>query len=239
MKKILFFCSMVMFIFFFAGCKKSTPSEDYKCTSCKTTPDALPENNNISKGVYKGVVIGSTGTIQFNIANGSSTINAVMVLDGVTVNLTSDITWHAGSAYIAPFNGTYNGGPISVHFYVNADGSNPQVVTSNIPGHPSAVFIIEKEQSNFLIECFEGTYSSTAPETGTFNLLVARALGLMGGASRKTGSAVNEDIDGTVSSDGTLYIDSQAVGKIVNDTMSGSFKDHNNATVTFQGKRTL
>ena len=87
----------------FSACKKSddTAAPAYTCTTCKTTPDALAANDASSKGIYKGVVIGSSGTIIINIANGGTTITAVMVIDGVTVNLTSAVAWVAGQPYVA------------------------------------------------------------------------------------------------------------------------------------------
>ena len=61
--------------------KKTTVS--YLCSTCKAAPDAVAANDNTSKGIYKGVVVGSTGTIQFDIDNAGSTITAVMIIDGV------------------------------------------------------------------------------------------------------------------------------------------------------------
>lgn len=241
MKKNLILLTVVFLTSVFYGCKKdTTPEDDYSCVSCKRSPDALPGNDAISKGVYKGIVIGSTGTIQFNIANGNNTINAVMVLDGTTINLTSNIQWNAGVAIVGNFTGTYNGANISITFSVDANGGNPKVTASNIPGHPNAVFLIAKEQSNFLLECFEGTYNNESGEKGTFNLVVARALGLIGGASRPDGSNEIESIDGSVDADGNLYDENRTkVGKIDGDIISGSFKDHNNHTVTIKARRTL
>ena len=107
-------------IFSLNACKKNNdtvnPPATYKCVSCKTMPDAVAANNNSSKGIYKGVVIGSSGTIMFDIANNGTAITAVMVIDGVTVNLTSAITWVAAQPYIANFTGTLNGAAVSINF---------------------------------------------------------------------------------------------------------------------------
>ncbi|MBS1736639.1 MAG: hypothetical protein JSS98_08580 [Bacteroidetes bacterium] len=242
MKKVILISSIFLFAIIFAGCKKSGDSTppDYKCASCKSTPDALAVNDGSSKGVYKGIVIGSTGTIQFNIQNGSSTITATMVLDGTTVNLTSSVNWVAGVSYVAPFTGTLNGAAITITFKVDPNGANPMITSSNIPGHPSAQFNLAKESSVALIECFEGTYETTKPEKGTFNLIVSRFLKKMGGSSRQSNGTTNGDFSGTITSDGKLMQNgTDYIGTLSGEVVSGSFKDNDGKTVTVKGKRTL
>ncbi|MER3464974.1 MAG: hypothetical protein C4329_11740, partial [Chitinophagaceae bacterium] len=73
----------------FTACKKDEKKDDtYTCTTCKSTPDALAANDNTSKGVYKGTLIGSSGTIMFNIMNGVSNISAILTVDGISATLT-------------------------------------------------------------------------------------------------------------------------------------------------------
>lgn len=230
----------------FISCKKEeektnnpTPTP-YTCSSCATAPQAKAAYDASSKGVYKGIVIGSTGTIKFDISNDTTLITAVLTLDGITATLTSAVTWTAGTSYIADFTGTFNGSPVTVKFQVDATGTNPIILTSSIPGHPGASFTLEKEKSTALLECFEGTYSTTKPETGTFNILLSRKLAKFGGASRKSGSMESEDIeDGTIDASSNLYMDGTLIGKLSGDNIDGSFKDSNGSTVTIKGKRTL
>jgi hypothetical protein len=66
------------------------------CATCSATPTAVAANNTSNKGVYKGVVVGSTGTIKFDIANGGTTVTGTLVLDGVTINLTTTNTVTSG-----------------------------------------------------------------------------------------------------------------------------------------------
>ena len=124
MKKtiLLLFISVSLF-----SCKKDNAPAPaaFKCATCNTTPQALAANDASSKGIYKGTVSGSTGTIMFDIFNGGTTITAKMVLDGVTVNLTSGVTWQAGQAYVAPFTGTLNGSAVSITFSVSTSGGTP------------------------------------------------------------------------------------------------------------------
>lgn len=212
----------------------------YTCSSCVTTSQAKAAYDASSKGVYKGIVIGSTGTIKFDISNDTNLITAVLTLDGIAATLTSAVSWTSGVAYVADFTGTFNGAPVTVKFQVDATGTNPVIITSSIPGHPGASFTLEKEKSTALLECFEGIYSTTKPETGTFNILLSRKLGKFGGASRETGSLESDDIDdGSIDASNNLLMDGIIIGKLSGDTIDGSFKDSNGSTVTIKGKRTL
>lgn len=241
MKKLQFLLATTA-ILSFSACKKSdsTAVTLYTCTTCKTTPDAKAANDGSSKGIYKGVMIGSSGTIMFDIANNGSTITAVMVVDGITVNLTANITWVAGQPYVAPFTGTLSGSAVSITFSIGALGQTPTIVSSNIPGHPNATFTIIKETSNSLVECFEGTYSTTRPETGIFNLILSRTALIFGGASRKTGTTTSGGFDGTISNN-HLYetVTHTDFGTLNADQLDGSFTDSNGSIVTITGRRTL
>ncbi len=233
---------MFSVLFVTTGCKKndSSASDTYKCTNCKTTPDAIAANDNSSKGVYKGIVIGSTGTISFNLMNGGTTITATLVLDGVTAQLTSTGTWNAGQPYTGAFKGTLSGQDVTVNFTVQANGGVPVVTSATIPGHPNAVFSLIKESSTSLIECFEGTYETTKPEKGTFNLVCSRSLRLFVGTHRPNGSSSSEAMSGTITTDGKIMQDATSyLGTLSGDVISGSFKDGDGKTVTVKGKRTL
>src|SRR5690554_3398545 len=164
----------VLLVLLSAGIAFNSCSEDdgtqktdtYTCDTCASTPDALPENDNSAKGVYKGIQVGSSGTLSIDIQNGSSTIIGTMVLDGITASLISNVSYVDGEPYVAPFTGTYDGDPVSLTFSVALGGGMPRVISSNIPGHPDAVFTIYKETSTSLIEAFEGTYSKPGEKIG-------------------------------------------------------------------------
>ncbi len=211
----------------------------YVCASCNDTPEALAVNDASVNGIYKGIVVGSTGTISINIQNGSNTITATMVLDGVSVLLTSAVNVVEGQSYIAPFTGTYNGSPISITFSVGLGGATPTVVTSDIPGHPNATFEIYKETSTSLIEAFQGTYSSPS-ESGVFNIVLSRALSRWGGIAKENGTTQNDEVGGSINASNQLIEENGTnVGTINGDVISGSFVDENNETITVQGSRTL
>ena len=222
------------------SCSKSDSSSAYTCTTCHTAPDALAVNDASAKGVYKGIEVGSSGTLSINIQNGSSTITGTLVLDGITAALTSSVTYTAGQAYVAPFTGTYNGSAVSITFSVGLSGGAPTVVTSSIPGHPGATFTLYKETSTSLIEAFEGTYSKTG-ETGTLNILLSRGLNLWGGvALNNAAGSTASNVDGTINASNQLIeTNGTNVGTISGDVINGTFQDSNNATITINCHRTL
>ncbi|HLP64400.1 hypothetical protein [Flavobacterium sp.] len=239
--KIVFIFSLLIFgvCSLFLSCSKDEATEPtYTCAACTRTPDALPANDTSAKGIYKGIVVGSSGTLSINIQNGSSAITGTLVIDGVAVALTSSVTYVDGQPYLAPFTGTYNNSPISITFSVAVGGGTPTVISSDIPGHPNAVFTIAKETSTSLIEAFEGTYSKSG-ETGIFNIILSSGLGAWGGIAKENGSSVVEDISGTYINNQVIDENGTVVGVITGDVLQGSFTDSSNTIVTTIGYRTL
>lgn len=221
----------------FSSCKKGGDTQ-YVCTTCNSTPEGLAANDNLAKGIYKGIVIGSSGTIKFDVNNAGNTITATLTLDGQTATLISQVSVPPTGTYISPFYGTLNGQPVSVTFSVNFDGTSPTITTSNIPGHPNAVFVIAKETSTALVRCFEGTYSTTEPENGTFNIVVSTTLKGWKGKARETGASTTKDIEGSYVNN-ILYNGigtTTPIATINGDTFSGSFFD-GSYTVTVNGQR--
>lgn len=217
--------------------KDDSKAASYACATCKTTPDALVANDASVKGVYKGIVVGSTGTLSINIQNGSSTITGTMVLDGVSIALTSNVAVVNGQTYVSPFTGMYNGSPITINLSIGLSGSTPTVTSSSIPGHPNAVFNLYKETSTSLIEGFEGTVSSGAT-TATFNILLSRALSKWGYVLQKPGSP-SETGNGTIIGGNQLILEGKTIGTLSGDELNGSFLGGDGKTVTVAGKRTL
>lgn len=251
MKKILLssiLLPVIAVFFVLNGCKKkedekpatpTTPS--YTCASCTTTPEAIAANDNTSKGIYKGVIIGSSGTIKFDLANNDTTIKAYMTIDGTSVTLTATVKWSAGSSYVSAFTGTMNGSPVSITFSVNPDGTNPTVTSINIPGHPNATLEVAKETSAGLLKCFEGTYSNaTTGKSGTFNLVLSTSLKKWYARSREDGQTEASKITGQFN-DNKLTFDGNVTGGSTlsgDNIVDGTWKtDKENGT--WQGKRTL
>lgn len=216
-----------------------TTPDVYACDSCNRIPEGLPANDQSAKGVYKGIIVGSTGVIRFDIQNGSDIITATMTLDGEEAVLTSTVTVTDGEVYFAPFTGEFNGSTISVTFQVSADGSGATVVSSDIPGHPNAVFEVYKETSTSLIEAFEGNYTE-GNITGTFNILLTTAHGKWGGIAKENQSGEVSHIEGTIDSSNRMYNeDGNKIGDKNGDVVEGSFTNGSGQSVVFSGNRTL
>lgn len=234
-----FFAAMALIII---SCSKDDAAPApvaYTCASCNDIPDALAANDADVKGIYKGIVVGSTGTISINIQNGSNAITATMVLDGVSVTLTSSVSTVNGQPYVAPFTGTFNGSPVSITFAVGLGGASPTMVSSDIPGHPNAIFDLYKETSTSLIEAFEGTYSKPGT-TGIFNILLSKGIGRWGAIAKANGQTETNTAGGIINASNQLVEDNGTiVGTIAGDQLSGSFIGGDNATVTITGYRTL
>lgn len=236
---------MLLLAISIASCKKKETAQEeetpYVCTSCSQTSIALAANDNSSKGIYKGVVIGSSGTIKFDIANTSSnTISAVLVIDGVAVNLTTTYTWSSGAIAAAPFKGTLNGQELTINFSVGANGTGATIVSATIPGHPNAIFSLAKETSTAMARCYEGTYTTSQNEKGTFNIIVSTLLKGWTGKSRKDGATTATDISGSYANDKLYWGQgtNTEIAAMNGDTFTGTFND-GSANVTVKGKRTL
>jgi hypothetical protein len=242
MKKLTLIFVAVVALFIYTGCGKSSSNKDpdYTCTTCTTTPEAKAANDASFKGVYKGVLIGSTGTIKFDVNNAGTTLTATMVIDGVTSTLTATVIAQSGQTptYVSDFTGTLNGQPVTIKFSVGSGGENPVVVSATVPGHAGISFVLAKETSTALIEAFEGTYKTTKPESGTFNIILSRKLALWGAVAREDGTTEVNDANGTITGN-NLVREGVTLATISGDALAGEFKDGDNKTVTLTGKRTL
>ncbi len=239
--KLALIAMLAMFVF--SGC--GDDASPYKCSSCVNEPEALLANDAIGKGIYKGVLIGSTGTIKFDIANDGSTITAILVIDGNEFALETDQTYNGGfEGYFYNDMGTLTeDDDISIGFYVSSDGSGFGFFGITIPGHENVSIDIFKELSTSLVIAFEGTYSGD--DTGTFNMVVKRSTS--GSGSWIVLSRNDDDIqaitsfeEGTVSEDGAISGGSDVVitGEIVGDIIKGDWET-NLSSGTWKGKRTL
>ncbi len=159
---------MMRFVFFAvvcgilsSGCTQSVPapgpSPPYNCTACAREPEAISTYDKSSRGIYKGVLEGSSGTIKIDVMNYGDSIRAYLRIDGITDTLAPVVSWASGAPYSAAFAGTFLGQPDTIVFSVGADGGNPVVSAMNIPGHPAITAVMLKQLcQNSLLECFEG-----------------------------------------------------------------------------------
>lgn len=240
MKKAAFILFMALS---FCACKKdkttttpTTPTTPaYVCAGCASTPEAKEQYNQSSGGVYKGVIVGSSGTIALYLFNTGTEVKALVAFDGknAVLSTTALSSWTPGQAISnALFTGTVNGQQVQALFSVDANGQNPQVQVQ-IPGH-NVVVAVYKETSTTLIKNYEGTYSGD--DSGIFNMALSGndySIVSDGGGAPFQATLVNGAVD--LTHDGVTI-----KGTFNKDEITGTWNDtKNNKKGTWTGKRTL
>lgn len=161
MKKLfLIFLGLTTFL----ACNKSndnTPPDNFPKSA-----ETKPQYDNTSFGVYKGVIIGSTGTIVLRINNGDTIVKAFLSIGNIKDTLSTTQQLTAGQPIV---NLNFSGKLTSLTLSANADGTNAQLTNLNIPGHPDAVAIIIHENSTHQVLCYEGTF--TGELTGNISFI--------------------------------------------------------------------
>ena len=210
---------------FVYSCTKEDDTEDEIKTEKvdAATVVASSANDDKSGGVYKGTLIGSTGSLKVVLVGDTKV--AYMVFDGVSKTLTTtDLgSWASGQAVT---NATFTSGDWKVVFSVSAAGTNP-IISITVPGHTVAVAIV-KEQSSSLTKSYEGTFTAgTASSNFNFVLKGDTSLtGMLKTTDNKIvnfkGSVVSNKITVTTNS-GTGVI--TATGTVSGDVATGTFKE--------------
>lgn len=167
MKKLLvklFLCTTIIF----NSCSENDPSISMNDIA-EETPDALSQFDNNNFGIYKGVFVGSSGTILVNI-NNNGVLSVSLTIDGVNYPFTTSETITENQQTEITFAYENN----SFTFIVDADGSNPQITNVSIEGHPDASIIVVKENSSYEAQLYEGSYEGIDQnnDQGTFNAIV-------------------------------------------------------------------
>lgn len=235
-----FFFLVLAGSFLFTSC--GNDETVYKCTSCVDFPEALPIHDSSGKGIYKGIVLGSSGTIKIEVANADDEIKGTLTLDGEAFELAPD---NDNNTYDQGFAGYMRGSrfvanDIIIWFEVNASGTLYGAECITFPGHDPPDISIIKEFSDGLVEVFEGTFSGD--ESGNFNQLIIRdeeGNGVWYGVSLHIeaqigyfqGEITNQSVHGY---GGSIEI----TGSIEEDNIMGEWDD---STIqgTWRGKRTL
>ena len=230
--------------FAFSAC--SDDDGAYTCSSCVDSPEANASYNATGQGVYKGILVGSSGTITFYIANEGTTIKAVLEIDNMRIELTATGSYSTDTGFTGAFTGTLNGSPVSISFAVNNSGSF-EVYNIVIPGHDDVEIHLIKELSDKLVVGFEGTFSGEPG--GTFNL-VARlnenGSGIWYAISRtniteQVPQPVTSFFSGEITEAGIVIGgggDVDVDGEISGDNISGTW-DNGDVSGTWKGRRTL
>ena len=162
------FTLIVILSGFIISCSKN--KNDNLLTSA--IPAAQAVNDNKSGGIYKGTIVGSTGSFAIVLQDGQNKIT--LTLDGSNYTLTTQSTITSGTA-ISGAN--FTGSGMSMTFSVDANGNNPVITSLSIPNHPNAVATVLKETSTTSVMVFEGRYTKTSGSSndhcsGTINFVV-------------------------------------------------------------------
>ncbi|MCW3128392.1 MAG: hypothetical protein JWO03_4050 [Bacteroidetes bacterium] len=224
-----------------SSCKKSETAA-YKCATCATSPTAAAANDNSGKGIYKGTIAGSTGTVLIDIENSSNSISAVIIIDGQTINLSSTSAYTAGQPYTGVFTGSYSGQAASITFVVDANGGSPTVTAINIAGHPNATIVVFKELSTSQVVCYEGTFGGTS--SGVFNMIINTQANTWMTIAKDNNHSTATLVSGTVS--GTSVSCTSCIGgagtvsgTISGDNINGSWNDGQGGSGTWACHKTL
>ena len=206
----------------FASCSENDPLITIN-DSAEELPIALSQYDNSNYGIYKGVFVGSSGTILVNL-NNNGVISVSLTIDGVNYPFTSSETITENQQTEITFAYENN----SFSFTVNADGSNPLITNVSIEGHPDASIIVVKENSSYVAQLYEGSYEGIDQnnDQGTFNAIVFNGAvyilsksSVYGSSSYASGSVDGNLVSGA-SSLGTIFS-----GNIENDeVMNGTWK---------------
>ena len=234
MKSKIFVLAIIVTLMFSCGDDESA----YTCDSCVDSPEAQAANDNTGKGIYKGLIIGSSGTIKINVANSGNTISAILEIDGETFNLTT-----SGVVYLNGFEDYFYGtkntaNDIKIYFWANSTGTEHQIEIITFPGHENAIIALYKELSTALVKVYEGSFSGDA--SGTFNMVVRDDEWLVR-AREKTDDGYSS-FYGTLSGGVMTCIqcgDVEITGKISGDECSGKWNDVGGGSGSWKGKRTL
>lgn len=233
MKKIIL---LLVFSIALSGCSddsndNNTPPDD---STLSTAPEAKVEYDASNYGVYKGIFVGSTGTVYVNI-NNSGSVSAKMIIDGTAYTFTTSESVTNGQNITAL---TFSNGSSSFDFTVLADGENPLIDNLNISGHPNATVQIFKEYSFAHIKCYLGTFSGDS--SGVLNIATTSdgyVLGLalpndQTYAIYMDGSITGNSISGT-------FEGGSFTGTINNNAISGTWQNSVPENGTWTGTRKL
>ena len=154
------------FFFLISSCSDNSSEEvvfsnDYICPTCKTSPEALAENDNSSKGIYIG--ISDKGVLYINIDNNNDGVKKAFLLKDNIKREFLFLESHSDSErYFAIFADNV-GDPMSLRFEVMHNGNDPQIVLQKgvIYKTSNSTSSIFKEKSNDMIEVFEGKLLKT------------------------------------------------------------------------------
>ena len=227
MKKLLLLLLLPLFLI---SCSSDDSSSSIKLSN---TPEAVVAYDNSNFGIYKGVFVGSTGTILINFMN-DGVISAKLTIDGKTYNFTTEDEVTEGELTDLHFVS----GNMDFYFMVESDGSNPYIDGINIPGHSGAAMYIIKETSEHLVRCYQGTFKGDS--SGTLNLIVYE--NEIYGLAKSSEDDNSSELEGYITENNTIvgYFEGGTFeGTINENSVSGTWMTINEDSGTWSGTRKL
>lgn len=224
---MLLLCSMIV------SCKKSNDTTKNNIT------EAPAANDNSSAGIYKGVFVGSSGTVKIVLLNGNTTIKAYITFNGYHDTLTATTSVVAGAAIS---NLQFIGSQMSFSFSTAANGANPSITNITYAAYPNPIrAIIAKQLSTQLVSCYEGTYYTVTggSDAGTFNCIIfgdaVVGLAHSNSASSTTFDQVTGSVSGTgvISASGGVSTGANFTGQITGTNCNGNWT---NTSAGYTGK---
>ena len=155
-KKYFLIASIVISLF---ACNKSKNETKITDNGLPAAPETKLQFDNTSFGVYKGVIIGSSGTIIFKINNGDNIIKGFLDIDNFKDTLSTSFTISSGQPLS---NILFIGRISSMRVSANANGSNASLSNIQINGHNNVTGFIIHENSTKQVFCYEGTFTGGA-----------------------------------------------------------------------------
>lgn len=230
-KKIILSTFIFTVLTIFSCSKKDTPTNN----NLTDTPAAKAQYDATNLGIYKGVFVGSSGTIVIDISN-SGTLTATLKIDGVTYNFTTNQTVQINQ----PTTLNFSNGSNSFTFTVSANGTNPTITNLIINGHPNAAILVVKETSTSIVKCYEGTF--TGGDNGTFNAVIYNST--IKALARSNVFNKNSEANGTVTNNqiaatGTVSTGATFAGTLNGNSFTGTWTNAQAAlNGNFSGTRT-
>lgn len=226
MKKIL---STLIIGLLFLSCS----SDDSSGPALSNTPQAKAEFDNSNYGIYKGVFVGSSGTVTINI-NNEGTVSATLTINGSTSTYTTQETLNLNTNVTGL---TFTSGGNSFDLNVNSDGSNPTIDNIYINGHPNASITVLKELSNALVVCYLGTFSGD--DSGVFNIIAAN--GYVSGLAKSNQNDQSFSLIGAINTTNITggFEGGEFMGTVNGINISGSWSNTFDEGGNWSGKRKL
>lgn len=212
-----------------AACSES-PTAPVSAFSNKA--EALATEDTKSGGVYKGVIVGSSGFFSVVLQKGLKVVNVTLDGESRSLATTSIPDWVSGEPIK---NAAFVSGDWEAIFSVGADGGKPSI-TFSFPGHPNAQVTIIKEISTAVVRAYEGTYTGTS--SGTWNFVIQGPV--LSGVSRKADGSASLEFFGLVDGNNIVLNTISGSGTIAVDNVTGVWSDPaTSGSGTWSGKRIL